>query len=296
MKSDSFSEAMKLKLNELFQYTIDFLDSHNLRWWVAYGTAIGAVRHHGIIPWDDDIDIWMPREDYNTLLALKKELDDGYGICSLADNYYWLPFAKIYNKNTTTWEYKDIPFVFGVYIDIFPIDYIDMEMKEYSQFYHKIKRLYSRLESSYRTFDIRKYFKELCQLHIRSMCTHIKNDFSGFSSSKSLREKITQLEQRNSKHTGKYCAVFCEPRLSDGYFPAELFQSSIVVPFEEYSVKLPSGYHQLLTTIYGDYMTPPPIEKRVLTHGSQRYYCNLKEGLTIDEARERIKNGEHLVY
>lgn len=96
---------MKNKLNEVFQFTIDFLNSYNLNWCVAYGTAIGAVRHHGIIPWDDDIDIFMPREDYNKFMSLRGELyDTHYRIIAMGDDNYWLPFAKLFDSNTTIWE------------------------------------------------------------------------------------------------------------------------------------------------------------------------------------------------
>ena len=112
------------KLLDVFKRTIQFLEANNIKWWAAYGTLIGAVRHKGLIPWDDDVDIWVPREDYDRLVTLG-HLTSFYNLelkSIETHSDYYLGFAKLCDTNSTMWEHRVIPDVFGIYIDIFPID------------------------------------------------------------------------------------------------------------------------------------------------------------------------------
>ena len=98
--------------------------THGLTYYIWAGTMIGAVRHHGFIPWDDDIDIAMPREDYDRLIAHCREWlpEPLEMICAEDDSSYPLPFAKIQDASTTLIERKHMDYVGGIYIDVFPID------------------------------------------------------------------------------------------------------------------------------------------------------------------------------
>lgn len=97
---------------------------HNLRYYIMAGTMLGAVRHKGFIPWDDDLDIGMPRADYDLLMANAKEwLPEPYeAVCAENDKEYPLPFAKVQDANTTLIERMHLKYLGGVYIDIFPLD------------------------------------------------------------------------------------------------------------------------------------------------------------------------------
>ena len=124
-----FLNKYKSKVLEVLKYTIKFCEKNNLKYYLADGSALGCVRHKGYIPWDDDIDIYMPRKDYNRLISLKEKVSlDGYTVKSLKDKNYYLTFAKIYDSNTTVWEFKDCPDILGVYVDIFPLDLTNMSM------------------------------------------------------------------------------------------------------------------------------------------------------------------------
>ena len=93
---------------------------------------LGAVRHNDIIPWDDDIDVFMPRKDYEKLINLENDIDkDGFGIISAKNSSSYATFSKIYSKNTTLWEIESIPFVYGVYVDIFPLDETGISKSEF---------------------------------------------------------------------------------------------------------------------------------------------------------------------
>ena len=96
MESEELKERYKEKLLGVLKYCISFFEKHDLNWFIACGSAIGTVRHHGMIPWDDDIDIYMPRSDYNKLYALRNEMvKDGFRFACLKDGDYPLSFGKV---------------------------------------------------------------------------------------------------------------------------------------------------------------------------------------------------------
>ena len=124
MKRISFEEAKRVELDILL-HVAKFCDEHGLRYFLAYGTLIGAVRHKGFIPWDDDIDIQMPREDYEKLLELypKENTDEKYFLLAPEMKGAHHPYAKIIDTRTVKKELgakKNNPL--GVDIDVFPLD------------------------------------------------------------------------------------------------------------------------------------------------------------------------------
>ena len=107
---------------------------YDIHYVAAYGTILGAVRHNGLIPWDDDIDVFMTRENYEKFLSLRNysSLKD-YEIIDIENEGYYLPFAKFCDKHTTLWEVKKFPFIIGVFIDIFPLDKACIDESEISE-------------------------------------------------------------------------------------------------------------------------------------------------------------------
>jgi len=115
---------LQLKILEILLTLDKVCKEHNLRYFIMAGTMLGAVRHKGFIPWDDDSDVGMPRADYDLLIANAKQwLPEQYQfICAENDSSYPLPFAKIQDANTTLIERIGLKYVGGIFLDVFPLD------------------------------------------------------------------------------------------------------------------------------------------------------------------------------
>lgn len=125
MDNSEILACFKKKLIETFKAFDDFCAKNDITYFAAFGTAIGAIRHKGIIPWDDDIDVFMDWENYKKFLDLRSELaGTDYDIISRRNSDYSLTYAKFYNKNTTLWERVNRKYSYGVFIDVEPLGYV----------------------------------------------------------------------------------------------------------------------------------------------------------------------------
>ena len=285
MQENNFDKRFKKQILHVFKYTVSFLEQHNLRYVACGGTVLGAVRHKDFIPWDDDIDIYMPRADYERLLDMKQEVRrDGFDVLSLHDEGYYLPFAKISDRNTTLWEQEEFPFVMGVYVDIFPLDNFNCSDDELTAIQRKsLKRFWPYLKS---VSHIRKgdFWKDLlkgdferAQYKIEALC------YRPFS--KKLLNVFFRYQDWYSSHDGD--KTVCVTQWAGKIFKREWFEDTINQPFGDTMVKIPRDYDGYLTCLYGDYMTLPPVEQQVSGHS--HYYLNFDEGLTLEEIKQRMK-------
>lgn len=287
--SPLFDDKLKIKLFEILSFTIDFFNKHNLRWFACGGTMLGAVRHNDIIPWDDDIDLMMPREDYDKLLSLKHEFENTrYRIASIADKGFYLTSAKIYDATTTIWEVRRYEFLIGAFVDIFPLDSTDFD----HELYNKQHLLYSKARKNYQMalshFTFSEMIWDLKNKHPNALLTGIQSLFHN--------RKLDQLysvllcADRMFANTGnKYTVSPSGAYGTREFFLSEWFKDYMLFPFRDLMVRVPDGYKSYLTVMYGDYMTLPPVDKRV-SHHSQ-YYVNLTEALTLEDVKNRLKKG-----
>lgn len=286
-------------LLDTFKYVINFLNNHNLKWFCCYGTLIGAVRHHGLIPWDDDVDICMPKKDFDILISIKDELEiDHYKFLSFSDTGYYCPHSKIINTNTTIWEREMYPFLTGVFVDIFPLYTVNLSGKELKDSLLRYKSLSKSVIRTTKNIPPRLFFRSLLTSHDRMWREFFINKirFPKYKNGyylKLLKEYGEQLYKKDGKYA--VCLAILDYGEKE-IIKESVFSDFVEVPFEDFIVRIPIGYHEYLSQLYGDYMTPPPEEERTPKHDALRYYINLKEGLSLKEVKRRLRRGEKEAY
>lgn len=287
----SFEESFKESMRQTFKTAIQFMNNHNIDWWCCGGTCIGAVRHHDIIPWDDDIDIFVTRKSYNCLLALADELKKTTNIELKAIQLlkgYDHSYAKLINTKTTILESPDSPILSGIWIDVFVLDnYSFGQWKFWEE---------SKL---YKEFFITKYQSLLRPLNFRLVLYNIRhgkmfNLHSLFNRRRMLDKsycEFLKLDSKVARQEGGSNYVSYNQGLF--VYNKKWFSGFVEMPFADFWVRVPVGYDDYLTFVYGDYMTPPnPLP--VFTHSM--YYVNLKERLDIVEVKKRLKRAETKVF
>lgn len=269
------NELQTIEKNLLKEF-IDFCDKYHLTYFLIGGTLLGAIRHSGFIPWDDDIDVAMPRPDYDRFceLAEKEFKGDTFFQSYRSDKNYPYIFSKLRNSNTTFIEkiYKHVNMNQGVYIDIFPIDGISKKSKiNYRAIHNKIicksllffiawpKNLWRKPRLKYFIFDVL-----IDILVLPFFLFHIGNW------SKKLYER--NMKKIKYEEATVVANIQCgDYRNRGNVYPKELLEEFIDWPFEDLVCKVPKRYDEFLALAYGDYMTLPPLEKQVGHHYNSGY-------------------------
>lgn len=288
MELDKLSiEQYKRHLLRLFERFIAFCDEHSLNYFCAGGTMLGAVRHHGLIPWDDDIDLFMMRKDYEKLISLQPELSKrGIGLEGIQCNMDFAVFLKLWDMRTTLWEIEEIPYVYGVFIDIFPLDYSDDSLSQFLVKYKKRRLLSHFYQLSHMRFDLKSLKNRLIQKDFKFVVKDILSLFVPHFLSGYIRTLILREDERNQKERGCNIASYYGDYWEREYLKKEWFDNTILVDFDNLKVKIPVGFDEYLSQIYDDYMKLPPIEKRITHH--YHFYLNLDKGMTIGEVMEEM--------
>ena len=265
MKSMSFEESKKVEL-DILESVASFCEENGIRYFLAYGTLIGALRHKGFIPWDDDIDIQMPREDYNRLISSFNEKKHNPNLCLVPphDPKSRHPIVKIIDVRTVKIE-EGVDYSagsLGVDIDIFPIDGQPDNEVDYQQWYKKLRRLYA-----FYTYSIMSSrggsLKKRLLFSLIKMCM----------SRRYVKKRADSLHKKYPYESSKYLGTIESAFNSIGNrVERECFSDFVLVEFEGKQFRAPIGYDAILTKIYGDYMQLPPEEKRVSHHSANTYW------------------------
>lgn len=263
MRKNILVEDMRNIQLEMLKSIHQFCEKNNIRYSMCGGTLLGAVRHQGYIPWDDDIDIMMPRPDYERFINSFNE--EHFKVQSyMNDDAYWYPFAKVYDDRTLLIESH---IKSGVYIDIFPID--GMPDRETTIMMME-KRKSLQYRDIYYATKIYK-FKKGNPLKNR-LVYYLRRPFVP-NREKSI-QKLEELVQNYPFDTSEFAGSLAG---SDTYgikerMPKSVFTEYIELPFENLSFKCIADYDTYLSHLYGDYMTLPPVEKRISHHKYEAYW------------------------
>ncbi len=250
---------MQDKLLEIFKWLVQYLNDNCLRYYVICGTMLGAVRHKGFIPWDDDIDIAMPRADYEILLCNFKNPIGNYYLESPKSfsKDYPCGYAKLYDMNTTLIEDIKKPLVRGIFIDIFPLDGIGNEYEISKRNYRRIDRLNMLL--AMRVSKIRKDRKWW-----KNIAT-VVGSFLPFSVKKltiKLDFYCSKICYDESKYVGNLMSTYRSKEIME----RSIFGKPTLYDFEDLKVCGPEKYDEYLKTLFGDWHKLPPVEKRKTAH------------------------------
>ncbi len=283
-------QVYKQQLIDVFRTFIRICEENNLQYFCCGGTAIGVVRHQGMIPWDDDIDVLMPREDYNLFLKIMTDSCPIKYEIVIPDQFvnYYLPFAKFCLKDSTILEHKDIPCVFGANIDIFPLDGASSDPVNLQENYRCFRRNANKLYAISKSVsgNINAFFSNLFSFQIRTALNELKFIKYKKSGKKKVWENLNQIMNtipfENAEFVGNYGGMWGLKEFG----PKEWFNGYEVGDFEGMKVRLPKHYDKLLTQMYGDYMTPPPIENRKSHH--HLVFIDLHKRVSMSEILKHI--------
>ena len=262
MKQVTAREARTIMLDILLDVS-RFCDENNLTYFLAYGSLIGAVRHKGFIPWDDDIDLLMPRPDYDRFMELYRTKGH-YSLQSPMDKGAVHEWIKISDDRTLKIEAVDYSVCkpLGVNIDIFPIDGQPDNMETFRRETDERMRLHHRIEIITRPLKGFPLKGKIATLVYRLIgVRHYLKKYN---------QSATKYPYETASYVG-YTNPYPWKLYSDRH-PKSLFEGRVKVPFEGYEFWAPAGYDTFLRNIYGDYMQLPPVEKQVTHHDHTLYW------------------------
>lgn len=255
-------EIKKVQLS-ILDFVADYCEKNKISYFLGFGTLIGAVRHKGYIPWDDDIDLLMPRPDYEKFVSMFYNENSHYKVFTNdITNSYPYPFAKVSDQRTllveaTNANLKEV----GINIDIFPIDGIPDNLIERERLFGKIIKIKNIL--FYWTIPFssnRARYKNMILKLIKCF------DYNYFV------KKMTKFAKMYKYETAKEVAMIVwSSSKSVPNVSKEVFEEYKLEIFEGNKYRIPAGYHEWLTKVYGDYMQLPPEENRITHHDFKAY-------------------------
>ena len=266
MKSIELSLEQKREVQKLEVYILKEINrictKYNIKYMAGYGTLIGAVRHQGFIPWDDDMDLCMLREDFQRFktACLKEFGNEFFYQSNDTDPEYFLLYDKIRLNGTMFRETHVAKYNInhGVYIDIFPIDYLPRKKMQWFLQYYGFHFFRTGVMAKYMMLDARKGKK-------RALFTILRLLYAPFS----LQFLYNKAQHFAMKYDGKkspYASNFYTPFRKKDIFKTSLYTNTRNVDFEDTQISIPDDYHTMLSKLYGDYMKLPPVEKQNTRH------------------------------
>lgn len=244
-------------LVDILDEIVRVCNENGLTYYLAAGTLLGAVRHKGIIPWDDDIDIIMPRKDYEWLSANGQKLfQPGFKLASNRHTQgYFYDSIKVESTNTTLIERVNPIYVGGFFVDVFPLDGAN-SLEENRTFLEARKPFVDSYIKYFINPDLHISFLQYLNF-LRKRHRYIKEN---------IFVEIDNCSNKHANATTAYVNNFFSDYSEWEVMPSCYYGNGTRLEFEGKMYNVPSNFHGVLTTIYGDYMALPPIEKRIDKH------------------------------
>ncbi|MCQ2814853.1 MAG: LicD family protein [Bacilli bacterium] len=240
----------------------EFCEKNNLCYVLFFGTLLGAIRHNGYIPWDDDVDIAMPRKDYEIFIKTYKSEHSDVISCKY-NKKYPLHWAKVFDKHTDLHEnIAKQKYEIGVYIDVFPLDEIDSEKR-----YLKLRKKENIWCKGLSLAMVKPISKNPIKMVLRHL---LRLPFLGHEHSLGL--KIDNYMQGNYEFNYYCCNDMYNLTNNIYIFDKNICDYRILHKFEEYEFYIPKSYDKVLTSLYNDYMKLPPIEQQVCHHEYKAFF------------------------
>ena len=275
MRQIGLDELKSIQL-EILDVVAKFCEERGINYWIDAGTLLGAIRHKGYIPWDDDIDVGMLRPDYDRFMKEFKNIPRYEFHCIENDPNFFMAFGKVYDNTTVLYEPDETGIKMAVNIDVFVYDNAPDDEAQCRSMLRK-QFIYSRLNEA-RTMPIhtkpngnilRKIFVYIVRTAIHIIPSSILSyNYFAVKAIQNSRRYINENTKRVGNFSSHTLAVWSK----------EIFRSFIDVEFEGRKYKAPVGYDAWLRGFYGDYMTPPPEHKRISRHRFKAFVKENQEG------------------
>ena len=253
-------EIQQMELG-IMEYIHETCQKIGVKYFLAYGSLIGAVRHKGFIPWDDDMDICMLREDYKKLQDyLIANPDERYEVMSYKNNLnYVYPFMKVQDNQTYLLE-EDVRIDsnMGIYVDIFPVDGYEDDVN----FKNKMTKLIKKRQLSCYTFKGITNTKSV----LNSLIRYISVIIFYFTNTNKYVAQIEELAKSRKVPNYEEVDYLIYKDMNKPVWRREWLEQVTTGTFEGKEFMIPKNYHEILTSDYGDYMQLPPVEQRVSHH------------------------------
>ena len=264
------------KLKKIWAVQLDLVselkrvcDKYGLKFMLAYGTLIGAVRHKGFIPWDDDFDVWIRRADFEKLLAISdREFSYPYFLQhAMSDRKFFFPYARLRNSETTgiiskqgTPEYNN-----GIYVDVYVVDgYTD------SNFLYGLQTIIrdftlKLITLAFEGHKCRSLFERFCICFAKAIATVLS-----FERRYRLYRWTLSLFNKSASRVGPRYRI--HPKAKSWWIESEVFNDLIDLPYENLQLPCPRNADAHLARMYGEYMKFPPASERGKWHEGQIHY------------------------
>lgn len=266
MKKLELKEIQNVGLN-ILKHIKQLCEENNIKYYLAYGTIIGAIRHGGFIPWDDDIDIYMTRAEYNKFLEVTKRDKSKYKLMSVeTNNDYQHPLVKYVDTTTSMdWHVAKYQPNYGIWVDIFVLDNVtdnNLELKVFQFVLNKLQRFYGHSLYKRRKLNSLGAWKNLL-LYSWTSC------FKPRTFAK-MMYRLSQIY--NNRDTKRFApSAFTASSRAQAVLRKDLIGNGSTIMFEGIEFPAPEKIDEYLRHFYGDYMQLPPEEKRKSNHTADFY-------------------------